>query len=296
MASRHLSRISVLQALFAADVYGDLSCDTVTATLKKNTASLPHEDEDTAFSLKLVRGVTVKRSEIDAVIRKAAPQWPIEKIAAVDRNILRIGLFELLFGASISIPPKVALNEAIELAKTFGGESSGRFINGVLGAVYRDMGSPRKEEVPSEKKKRTEIEHLAGVMVCAFEDDTLHVALVLDPFNVWTLPKTQYEEGELSDSAAVRVAHKELGVELKKVTAPIGEHEYTAHDPDKGTVSRRVGYFVACSPKTPLRIQKGENVTDARWFTTEELESLNCYEDLRGIINLGMVVAQQKCI
>ncbi|XKT74425.1 MAG: transcription antitermination factor NusB [Patescibacteria group bacterium UBA2163] len=295
MASRHLSRISVLQALFAADVYGDLSCDTVTETLQKNTAALPHEDEDAAFSLKLVRGITVKRSEIDAVIRKAAPQWPIEKIAAVDRNILRIGLFELLFGTSISVPPKVALNEAIELAKTFGGDSSGRFINGVLGAVYRDMGSPRKEEAP-EEKKHTEVEHLAGVMVCSFENDTLYVALVLDPFNVWTLPKTHYQGKELSDGAAVRVAQEELGIELKKVTAPIGEHEYTAHDPDVGVVTRRVGYFVACSAKTPLRIQKEENVTDAQWFTAEELESLDCYEDLRGIMNLGMVVAQQKCI
>lgn len=71
---------------------------------------------------------------------KAAPEWPLDKIAPVDRNVLRIGLYELLFGDKSAVPPKVAVNEAIELAKSFGGETSGKFVNGVLGTVYRDIG------------------------------------------------------------------------------------------------------------------------------------------------------------
>jgi len=85
-------------------------------------------------------------SQIDQIIEKSAPEWPLDQIAIVDRNVLRIGLFELLFGNREEVPPKVAINEAIELAKTFGGESSGRFVNGVLGTVYREIGEPQKEE------------------------------------------------------------------------------------------------------------------------------------------------------
>ena len=229
MASRHLSRISVLQALFTSDMYGDLSLKHVLGSLEKNTSSIPQGDEDKPFSEKLLRGIIAKRDEIDDVIQKSAPQWPISKIASVDRNILRIGLYELLFGDGVSVPPKVALNEAIELAKTVGGDSSGRFINGVLGAVYREMGSPRKAEAP--KQKTPHKEYLAGAVVCASFENELYVALVRDPFNKWTLPKTRYEKGELSDQAAMRAVREELGLQDASITAPLGEHEYDAHDP-----------------------------------------------------------------
>ncbi len=93
--------------------------------------------EDKAFIQSLVSGVRDHQEEIDATIIKYAPEWPIEQITTVDRNILRLGIYELKYVENI--PSKVAINEAIELAKTFGGESSGRFVNGVLGAVFKDM-------------------------------------------------------------------------------------------------------------------------------------------------------------
>ena len=80
-----------------------------------------------------------KITSIDKIIAKAAPEWPIDQITIVDRNVLRIGLYELLYGNKEDVPPKVAINEAIELAKTFGGESSGKFINGVLGTVFSEI-------------------------------------------------------------------------------------------------------------------------------------------------------------
>jgi hypothetical protein len=86
-----------------------------------------------------------------------APDWPLDRIAPVDRNILRLGLFELLFADRAQVPAKVAINEAIELAKTFGGDSSGRFVNGVLGAVYKELGEPGKEE---QGKKKVKLEEL----------------------------------------------------------------------------------------------------------------------------------------
>lgn len=292
MASRHLSRVGALQALFAADMLGDLSLSSLLLNLEKNGTSVSRDDADTEFTDSLIRGVAAKRNDIDAIIEKAAPQWPLPKIAAIDRNILRIGLFELLFGESLAVPPKVALNEAIELAKTFGGDSSGRFVNGVLGSVYRELGSPRKDEAPKTKKK----EYLAGVVVCAVKNGELYIALAKDHFGKWTLPKTKYRKEELSDSAALRAAHEELGLSNAAITAPLSEHEYEAHDPEQAFIVRRVAYFLACSPKHPLTPKGGSPDSEARWFLEGELKSIEVYEDLRGIIESGIVAARTRCI
>ena len=95
--------------------------------------------EDKSFIWQLVTGVVANLKEIDEIIAKAAPQWPISQISIVDRNVLRIGIYELLYGDKEAVPPKVAINEAIELAKSFGGDNSGKFTNGVLGTVYKEI-------------------------------------------------------------------------------------------------------------------------------------------------------------
>jgi N utilization substance protein B len=112
--------------------------------------------EEPQFILDLVKGTLEHIAEIDAIIEKAAPQWPIDQIAMVDRNVLRLGLFELIWGDREAVPPKVAINEAIELAKSFGGDSSGRFVNGVLGTVYKEMGEPGKDDAPPRKQEAEE--------------------------------------------------------------------------------------------------------------------------------------------
>ncbi len=109
--------------------------------------------DEPEFVVQLVKGTLDHVDEIDRIIERAAPQWPIDQIAMVDRNVLRLGLFELMWGDRDAVPPKVAINEAIELAKSFGGESSGRFINGVLGTVYKEMGEPGKDDAPPRKKE-----------------------------------------------------------------------------------------------------------------------------------------------
>jgi len=99
--------------------------------------------EGVEFVEKLVRGVTKNLPEVDKKIEKYAPEWPIDKVTIIDRNILRLGIYEMLFESKKpdeEVPPKVIINEAIEMAKTFGGESSGKFVNGVLGAIYNDLG------------------------------------------------------------------------------------------------------------------------------------------------------------
>ncbi len=118
----------------------------------------PGVEEEYEFVDRLVRGVIEHIDQVDQIIEKAAPAWPIEQITSVDRAVLRLGLYELLFGNHEEVPPKVAINEAIELAKVFGGDSSGKFVNGVLGTVYREIGEPGKDFPTREalEKKRQE--------------------------------------------------------------------------------------------------------------------------------------------
>jgi len=112
--------------------------------VEKNIKEFGPGLEDEGFIWQLIAGIVENLKEIDQIIEKAAPQWPLEQISIVDRNILRLGIYELLFGDKAAVPPKVAINESIELAKSFGGENSGKFINGVLGTVYKEVGGAEK--------------------------------------------------------------------------------------------------------------------------------------------------------
>ena len=138
MANRHLSRSIVLQTLFEWDFSNGKKNDIKEVALRNLKEFAPGLEDD-AFVFSLVNKVLEKHKIIDEIIEKAAPEWPLDKISLIDRNILRIGLTELLFGDRTQVPPKVAINEAIELAKTYGGENSSKFINGVLGAVYKEI-------------------------------------------------------------------------------------------------------------------------------------------------------------
>lgn len=144
VASRHLSRSIVMQSLYEWDFSGKKS-ENIKKIVEKNIKEFGPGLDDQAFVWELTNGVVENLSKIDKIIQKAAPEWPIEQINIVDRNVLRIGLCELLYGKKEEVPPKVAINEAIELAKTFGGESSGKFINGVLGTVYKNL-EPKAQE------------------------------------------------------------------------------------------------------------------------------------------------------
>lgn len=145
MANRHLSRSIAMQSLFEWDFHGKTS-GNLTQIVHHNVEEFAPGMDDPSFVYTLVEGVREHLPEIDRVIAETASEWPLDSITTVDRNILRLGVFELKFGNAPDVPPKVAINESIELAKTFGGASSGKFVNGILGAIYKTMGEPRKEE------------------------------------------------------------------------------------------------------------------------------------------------------
>lgn len=149
MATRQLARSVVLQSLYEWDFYKQ-STD-LAKIVERNIKEFSPGIDEPEFIWKLIKNIIEHKEEIDNIIRKAAPEWPLEQIAVIDRNALRIGLYELLFADRKEVPPKVAINEAIELAKNYGGPNSGKFINGVLGTVYREIGEPGKDDKPKPK-------------------------------------------------------------------------------------------------------------------------------------------------
>ena len=148
MANRHLLRTVTMQSLYEWDFY-DKATDRLPEFAAKNLEEFARGSEDTDFVAETLEGVISNVDEIDEILTKAAPEWPLDQITMVDRNILRLAIYELVYNDEI--PPKVAINEAINLGKTFGGKSSGRFINGVLGTVYRELVEPN--EAPKESPK-----------------------------------------------------------------------------------------------------------------------------------------------
>lgn len=137
MSNRHLARTMAMQTLYEWD-FNKMKESELSDLLAKNLKEFAPDFDDNGFTNHIVKGVLNHLQEINQLISQYAPEWPIEQITVVDRNILRIGIYELKFSKG-EIPPKVAINEAIELAKTFGGESSGKFVNGVLGSIYKEM-------------------------------------------------------------------------------------------------------------------------------------------------------------
>ncbi|KKU06051.1 MAG: N utilization substance protein B-like protein [Parcubacteria group bacterium GW2011_GWA2_45_30] len=167
MASRHLARSIAMQSLFEWDFQGKESKSLPEIVERNKKEFGPGLDEEYGFIDRMLSGVVENLDKINAIIEKAAPEWPIEQITSIDRAVLRLGLYELLFGNHDEVPPKVAINEAIELAKSFGGESSGRFINGVLGTVYREIGEPGKDypnraELAKKREEEKEKEEAEG--------------------------------------------------------------------------------------------------------------------------------------
>jgi len=136
MANRHLSRTIAMQSLFEWDFNGQ--SENLEGIVKNHIGEFSGASDDAGFVFELATGVEKNLAAIDEIIVKHAPEWPIAQIPPVDRNVLRLGVFELMFLKQV--PPKVVINEAVELGKTFGGESSGKFVNGVLGTLYKELG------------------------------------------------------------------------------------------------------------------------------------------------------------
>ena len=152
MSNRHLARTIALQTLFAWDSNGQKDSD-IESLIEYNFENFAPNFDDGGFVKDLVTNVRKKLSIIDKEIIKYATEWPLDQITTIDRNILRLGIYELMYTET---PPRVAINEAIEVAKSFGGDSSGKFVNGVLGTLYNNNPEIQARDNKEEGKEVSE--------------------------------------------------------------------------------------------------------------------------------------------
>lgn len=295
MSNRHLSRSVVLQTLFECDFTSSQEGrkPEVTQIFERNIKEFAQNSKDRGFMEELLNRVLDKQKDLDLIISKAAPDWPLEKISVVDRNILRMGLAELLFADRDEVPPKVAINEAIELAKNFGGDTSGRFVNGVLGAVYKEMGEPGKDDKPKPKKKygnvpdsELPVEKLAGAVVYARHEGEIYLALVHDIFGHWTLSKGHIENGESDEECLKKKVPEELGISIE-VREKVGVNSYSTFHPEKGKIRKEISYYLAEAPYQDLSLENKKEkggLDDVRWFKLGEILDLNFYDDIMPIV------------
>ncbi len=295
MTNRHLARSIVLQSLFELDFAKRNPVD-LPSLIKRISAEFAPGTGDFVFMNTLGKGVLDRQNDLDLIIEKAAPDWPLNKIALVDKTILRIGLYELLFGDRKNVPAKVAINEAIELAKSFGGETSGKFVNGVLGSVYKELGEPGKNETSKRKVVAYEelpLERLGGGVVYALADKDVYVALVHDVFGHWTLSKGKITPDETLEDGICRGIKEELGVDVT-LEELLGSNEYVASHPEKGKVRKNVTYYLARAPFQDLTLGSSGGLDDARWFKLAEIVSLNIYDDILPLITKAINLLVQK--
>jgi N utilization substance protein B len=279
-----------------------MSLDDCYARLADYSKEFGARDSDGVFMKELLQVAIAKQKEIDDVIVRAAPEWPLDRIAPIDRNILRLGLTELLFADRSQVPAKVAINEAIELAKAFGSASSGRFVNGVLGAVYVELGEPGKQDGGIRKQAvkpngKMPIEELVGAVVYAREGAEVYLALVHDIFGHWTLSKGKLQPGEKHNDGVIRKVKEEIGLEVD-VEDQLGENEYIANDNHAGNPNgkkkRHATYFLARAKFSDLELKKEGGLDDAQWFPLASVGDLNFYDDILPVVTRAINILAQK--
>lgn len=295
MAHRHLARSIIMQALFELDFNG-FDEARVESALDHSLGEFGSGIDNPDFIRETTRNVVKKRKVLDEIIEKAAPDWPLDKISVTDRNILRLGLYELLFGDREQVPPKVAINEAIELGKSFGGEKSGPFINGVLGAIYKEIGEPGKDQVSKKKRPHVPLDpsqypvEIKGGAIVFSKDDvgTIRFAMVHDVFGYWTLSKggIDPELGEIEGTK--KKIKEEIGIDIT-ILEKLGENEYIAHHPEKGPIRKHVLYFLAQANYEPLTLKQDPGGLDqVKWFEMQEVVDLTMYDDVTQLMAMAI--------
>ncbi len=301
MANRHISRSIVLQTLYEMD-FRDYTQGDGTEIADRDALEFADEVLDANFTKNLLQGVMSKKSEVDLIITKAAPDWPLDKISIIDRNILRLGLYELIFGNPKEVPAKVAINEAIELAKSYGGEKSSKFINGVLGAVYKELGEPDKDAVSKRKSKLNQnipfdkmpIQRLGGAVVYARQGNDYYLAFVHDVFGYWTLSKGKLLADDDIKEGTKREIKKEIGLDIE-IIEEVGNNEYIANHPEDGKIRKQVVYFLAKSPYQELILEKdGGGLDQAKWFRLSEVEDMHTYGDILPFVTKAIKLISEK--
>lgn len=281
MANRHLARTIVLQSLFAWDFYHQKK--DIAELIERNKKEFAPDFDDQDFAKNLASNIVKNQKAIDALVSKFAPEWPLEQITIVDRNVLRIGIYELKMSADI--PPKVAINESIELAKAFGGDSSGKFVNGVLGSIYKEMSDKgEKQNLASQGIKEVSV----GGLIYRKELDGYYFCLILDAYGKWTFPKGHAEPGESLEVTAQRELQEETGLKNLDVLEYIGETQVKVHKPNETPYRKMIKYFLIATSDTEIVVPKVSELKDVKWFALKEARDILGYENAKEIFDNGI--------
>jgi len=279
MSNRHLARTLTLQALYEWDFRGR-NIDPQT-TLSHVISEFAPEYDDQGFTQSLMAGIVEKQEELDELITRFAPDWPLDKITVVDRNVLRLGIYELKYGG---LPHKVAINEAIELAKAYGGPSSGRFINGVLGSVFKELVSLGLVPESSLEAELPVTQISAGGVVIRKSNDGYQVVLIKDGIGRWTFPKGKAEgEGSLEE-IAVRETALETGLTDLKTHGEIGTIQVVVNEPGKLPTKKQVHYYLMSTQQIEISIKVGPGLQGGGWFPLATADQVVSYENARAIL------------
>src|SRR3989339_1950824 len=281
MANRHLARTIVLQSLFAWDFYHQKK--DIAELIERNKKEFAPDFDDQDFAKNLAINIVKNQPAIDALVSKFAPEWPLEQITIVDRNVLRIGIYELKMSADI--PPKVAINEAIELAKAFGGDSSGKFVNGVLGSIYKEMVKKgEKQDLGSQGIR----ELSAGGLVYRQEDDGYYFVLILDAYGKWTFPKGHVDQGEVEEKAAIREIGEETGLKKLSSHGYLGETEVKVHKPNEKPYRKLIKYYLIEAKDKNIIVPDVSESKDVKWFSLQEALATLGYDNAKDIFRTGL--------
>lgn len=279
MANRHLGRTLALQSLFEWDFYaGKRPIADCISYVQENFAP---EYDDNGFTRVLIEGVMEKMPELNEFISKYAKDWPLDQINIVDRNVLRIGIYELKYS---TLPHRVVINESIELAKAYGGPSSGRFINGVLGAVYRQLESegilPRQgveQDLPITQVSA------GGIVVRETENGPM-VLLIRDGIGRFTFPKGKVTTEEDINEAVRREIIEETGLTEFEVRDEVGQIQVTVNEPGQQPVRKLIRYFLMITNQEELTLKMGRGVTGGDWYPLDGASQIVSYENARAVL------------
>ncbi len=289
MSNRHLARTIALQSLYQWDF--NHQREDMHTIVAQNLKDFAPSFDDGGFTVTLVNGILSRRGEIDPLIAQYAPEWPLDQIPPIDRNILRIGIYEL---RTSEVPPKVAINESIELAKTFGGDSSSKFVNGVLGNIYKDMEtrgervstpSIRETQAPESPTSASPLQEVSagGVVFRRDAQGACQFALIQDAIYRWTFPKGHVEAGESLEQTACAEVGEEIGIKKVRVVCPLGKIHITVNTPGKPPVPKVVHYFLMEALEDTLHIVPDNEIKGGDWVPQNEVLLLLGYENAKEI-------------
>ncbi len=291
----------MLQLLYAREVRDTEKKDD--AFLRRELDYLIHsfipvpldEDERTQI-LKELSEVENEEIKLDNIIDELSKDWSIQRISLVDKNILRISLYELLSGKE-ELSERIIINEAVELAKKFGGQKSYRFVNGILGEAHRlfNGGEESKKatfDIPYEKM---EIDRkVAAVVYSIDEQRNVRIGMVHDIFGYWTLSKGSVDENLREEESLTKKVKEETDWDIE-VIEKLGESEYIAYPPDRGPVRKQVSYYLAKAPyRLPQLGRTTKGLDDVAWFSLDDILDLNLYDDVSKMLVKAIMFLSER--